>query len=142
MRKGQAAMEFLMTYGWAILIVIAVVAALFAMGVFKLPTGGVAPCSPCFAPATGIAYKDHNADNLVIVNGRSANITIQEVRINGVSQPTFEVRPFTNKEIPPQANATITIDGGFAGTNVNVEIIFTDKGTGLNHTATATLHGA
>lgn len=34
-RKGQAAMEYLMTYGWAILIVIIVAAALFALGVFN-----------------------------------------------------------------------------------------------------------
>ncbi|MBU1135276.1 MAG: hypothetical protein V1693_04530 [Nanoarchaeota archaeon] len=33
--KGQAAMEYLMTYGWAILIVIIVAAALFALGVFN-----------------------------------------------------------------------------------------------------------
>ena len=35
MRKGQAAMEFLMTYGWAILIVVIAVAALAAFGVFN-----------------------------------------------------------------------------------------------------------
>jgi len=46
--KAQAALEFLMTYGWAILIVIAVVAALYAMGVFRLPTGGLGECSPTF----------------------------------------------------------------------------------------------
>ena len=34
-KKAQSAMEYLMTYGWAILIIIVVVAALFAMGVFS-----------------------------------------------------------------------------------------------------------
>ena len=33
-RKAQAAMEYLMTYGWAILIVIIVAAALYALGIF------------------------------------------------------------------------------------------------------------
>ena len=33
MKKGQAAMEFLMTYGWAILVVIAAIAALAYFGV-------------------------------------------------------------------------------------------------------------
>jgi hypothetical protein len=32
---GESALEFLMTYGWAILIVIVVVFALFVMGVFN-----------------------------------------------------------------------------------------------------------
>ena len=37
-RKAQAAMEYLMTYGWAILIVIIVAAALYALGVFNPAT--------------------------------------------------------------------------------------------------------
>lgn len=36
--KAQSAMEYLMTYGWAILIVIIVAAALYALGVFNLGT--------------------------------------------------------------------------------------------------------
>lgn len=36
--KAQAALEFLMTYGWAIVVVIGVVAALTAYGVFKTPS--------------------------------------------------------------------------------------------------------
>jgi hypothetical protein len=36
--KAQAAMEYLMTYGWAILIVIIVAAALYALGVFNPAT--------------------------------------------------------------------------------------------------------
>ncbi|MCD6591193.1 MAG: hypothetical protein J7K72_04445, partial [Candidatus Aenigmarchaeota archaeon] len=38
MKKGQSAMEYLMTYGWAILIVIIVAAALYALGVFNPAT--------------------------------------------------------------------------------------------------------
>src|SRR3989344_9482734 len=33
--KGQAAMEFLMTYGWAILIILIAIGALYFMGVFS-----------------------------------------------------------------------------------------------------------
>jgi hypothetical protein len=36
MRKGQTAMEYLMTYGWAILIIMIVVVVLFYLGVFNL----------------------------------------------------------------------------------------------------------
>ncbi len=42
-KKSQAAMEFLMTYGWAILIVLIVLAALFLLGVFS--PGGTNNCS-------------------------------------------------------------------------------------------------
>lgn len=41
-RRGQAAMEFLMTYGWAILVVLIAIAALYAMGVFE--GGGGTSC--------------------------------------------------------------------------------------------------
>ncbi|RLG18945.1 hypothetical protein DRN67_03700 [Candidatus Micrarchaeota archaeon] len=35
-RKGQAAMEYLMTYGWAILVIVIVLAALLYLGVFNV----------------------------------------------------------------------------------------------------------
>ena len=41
-KKGQAAMEFLMTYGWAILVVLIAIAALNALGVFE--GGGGTSC--------------------------------------------------------------------------------------------------
>jgi len=34
-RKGQSALEYLMTYGWALVTVVIVVAALFAFGIFN-----------------------------------------------------------------------------------------------------------
>jgi uncharacterized protein (UPF0333 family) len=63
-KKGQAAMEYLMTYGWAILIIVVVVAALYAMGVFR--TKGTVGCSPCFSY---FAYVDHDATTVVLKNG-------------------------------------------------------------------------
>jgi hypothetical protein len=38
MRKGQGAMEYLMTYGWALLVIIIVGAALFALGILNPAT--------------------------------------------------------------------------------------------------------
>lgn len=37
-RFGETGLEYLMMYGWAILIIIVVVGALFTMGVFKTPS--------------------------------------------------------------------------------------------------------
>lgn len=36
MKRGQAALEFLMTYGWVILIVVIVLGVLAAFGVFDI----------------------------------------------------------------------------------------------------------
>lgn len=130
MRKGQAAMEYLMTYGWAILVIIAVIAALYAMGVFKI--GGTAvPCSPCFSY---FAYVDHDADTLVIKNGPQELDAIYIDSPSGVS-----ASPATN--IAPGAEIRLTGTGAFSG-DVSVSITYTVAASGLNHTDTATLHGA
>ncbi len=38
MKKGQGALEYLMTYGWAILIIVIIGGALYALGVFNPST--------------------------------------------------------------------------------------------------------
>src|SRR3990170_1005290 len=65
MKKAQSAMEYLMTYGWAILIVIVVVAALYALGIFQAGGRGVT-CSPCFS---NFAFVDYASGNLLVRNG-------------------------------------------------------------------------
>ena len=84
-------MEYLMTYGWAILIVIIVAAALYALGVFN-------PTTWTGSRATGFANVgaptewtlDGGSGNftLVIPNhvGESINITSVKVEIGGASQ--------------------------------------------------------
>ena len=134
--KGQAALEFLMTYGWAILIVIAVVAALYAMGVFKLPTGGLGKCSPCFPPGSAVAYVDHNADNLVIRVGpeeiQNVAVLIDEAEVASQAGP-----------FPPGSTITLTSTppGAFSG-DVTVTVRYQSGASGLYHDVKATLHGA
>jgi hypothetical protein len=48
MQKAQSAMEYLMTYGWAILIIAVVLASLFALGVFN---SGASLSTSCIALA-------------------------------------------------------------------------------------------
>jgi len=76
MKKGQAAMEFLMTYGWAILIVLLAIAALAYFGV--LSPGKYVPSS-CVLE-TGLACTDFK----VVGGVNTSEITIY-VR-NGIGQ--------------------------------------------------------
>jgi hypothetical protein len=134
--KAQAALEFLMTYGWAILIVIAVVAALYAMGVFRLPGGGLGKCSPCFPAGSAIAYVDHSATSLVVRVGPSA---INETRaIVGGAATTS---PASTEVFEPGSLVTYTGGVSFAG-DVVVTVEYRDTTSGLLHNITATLHGA
>jgi len=58
MRKGQGAMEYLMTYGWALLVIIIVGAALFALGVLNPATYQQKRCN-------GLQYFTYMDQNLV-----------------------------------------------------------------------------
>jgi hypothetical protein len=82
-KEAQAAMEFLMTYGWAILVVLVVIGALAYFGV--LDARQLLPQS-CFMQ-TGIACKGYmvssgaNYSQFVIVNGLGNDIKIVSVSL-------------------------------------------------------------
>ena len=114
MRKGQAAMEFLMTYGWAILIVVIAVAALAAFGVFNPQRFAQERCvgdSTKFACASNsIAIDtDTNVLQLDLRNGagETVNITGVTASENGdcgvIDQSTgWEVRMDGSVVDPPE----------------------------------------
>jgi len=76
MKRGQAALEFLMTYGWAILVVLVAIGALAYFGVLRpekllpekcvIATGSGLYCDDYSANATGVTLRIKNmlADNV------------------------------------------------------------------------------
>jgi hypothetical protein len=50
-RKAQSALEYMMTYGWAILIIVIVAAVLYSMGIFS-PSSSTGPTVTGFTPFT------------------------------------------------------------------------------------------
>ena len=122
-RKGQAAMEYLMTYGWAILIIIVVIGALWKMGVFS--TSPTVTCSPFFRY---FAYRDYAGGTLKLRNGpQTVNIT----SVVGGDDPT--TTQFT-------AGQDVTIDGIATTGDVDLTLTYTNVDSGLSHTDTATIH--
>ena len=69
----QSAMEYLMTYGWAILIIAVVLGALFALGIFNGPGTVACIASPGFLCQT--PTYDHNA-NISFTFGQNTGSTI------------------------------------------------------------------
>jgi hypothetical protein len=74
-KKGQSALEYLMTYGWALVVIVIVIAALFAFGIFNPPSAGT---------CTGLdklAYSDHGYDattqtfSISVKNGTGSVLT-------------------------------------------------------------------
>lgn len=84
-RSGQAAMEFLMTYGWAILVVLAAIAALAYFGV--LSPEKFLPEKCILQPGIAcVSHKVTTADiTLVISNGLGRTITINSIALGSCS---------------------------------------------------------
>ncbi len=98
-KRGQAAMEFLMTYGWAILVVLVVIGALAYFDV--LSPGRMLP-KKCQL-TTGLVCVDHTATTtgltMLVNNGLGSDITVTEI--------TFDAD-----------NGQYTCTGGLADTNL------------------------
>jgi len=89
MRKGQTAMEYLMTYGWAILIIMIVLAVLFYLGVLNPST--VTPNQCTFPPGfTCVTNKLQPNGNLYLVVGQGTGKTIRIMGINCTQNTSME----------------------------------------------------
>ena len=88
--RGQATIEFLFTYGWAILIILIVALVVWQMGLFNIG-GRVQPGSSGFwgvTPSNDMAYSDDGGDGMLIMainNQVGANVTLKNItaRIQG-----------------------------------------------------------
>ncbi len=93
-KKGQAAMEFLMTYGWAILTVLIVIGALAYFGV--LNPGRLLP-PKCTMP-TGISCDDY------IVSGNDDTISLRLT--NGLGR---DIQVTNISAVPSSANSATSV---------------------------------
>jgi hypothetical protein len=79
-KRGQAAMEFLMTYGWAILVIIVFVTALSYFDVLR--PGKLLPIECTFDPGLfcGESYINTSHFQINIINGMGTDIQIHQFR--------------------------------------------------------------
>jgi len=118
-----------MTYGWAILIIIVVIAALYSLGVFSVKPSVV--CSPCFSY---FAFRDFDqAAGVVYIRNGARTIGTGTVVVTGGTTTDCSLaacNPGTDMSI------TLTTNTG----NQVVTIQYDDADTTVTHTDTATIH--
>lgn len=86
-KKGQAAMEFLMTYGWAILAAVIVIGVLASFGVFSpskyVPTSCVLS-APLGCDKNQVAASSSTGDvTFILRNGGGESLNITSIAIEG-----------------------------------------------------------
>jgi hypothetical protein len=147
MRKAQAALEYLMTYGWAILIIAIVAAALYYMNVFG---GGCAsPSATGFPTSGGVGILSNgflvNADGsgeLILTNNAAQSITLSNVAVDTYTNSTSMtiVAGQTLSIFPAAADMT----AGTAGEcyRFSVSIDYSTAALSSTQTATGTIQGA
>jgi len=109
-KKGQAAMEFLMTYGWAILVVLIAIGAL--MYFIKptemlpekctIPTGSGLFCDKWSASVGSVSLK--------VKNALDEQLTIQSGATTYVSDGTNSCQLAANVVIAASGTGTVTLD--------------------------------
>ncbi len=86
-KKAQSAMEYLMTYGWAILIIAVVLVALFSLGVFKPSVSNSCVGQPGFI-CQNAAYS-HTTGNIIVTIGQATGTNwVTPIYIEFVPQGT------------------------------------------------------
>lgn len=102
-RKGQAAMEYLMTYGWALVALVVVIAAIMATGAFNPSYLIAEECTlqPDLSCSGHVLYKD--GDDIIfkmeISNGLGYDILLSGVTIttsDGTVYDVYSLEPAEN----------------------------------------------
>jgi len=148
MKKGQAAMEFLMTYGWAILVVLAAIGALAYFGV--LSPSKLLPNKCTLSP--GFDFGDCKASTgglqLSIRNGLGSDTTYLNVTVTPTSGSDVTCTTNTTKEysagVPNGAVTDVFATCYTTATegnrfDANVKITYIKSGEDLPYTVSGTI---
>lgn len=119
---GQAAMEYLVTYGWALLALVFVIALLIGTGAFSINSFSTQECTfqPDIPCSSFIIYKEasHTTLSYKISNGLGfpINITGVNYTASGMGSPNTEVYPANPSEpITLLSGASAELSYNFTG---------------------------
>ena len=142
--RAQAAIEFLMTYGWAALIILVVMGMLFYLGVFNPSTSAA---SSCVLPSgfTCVEYRLDDNGNLYLDVGQATGRTITVTGVGCSASGNPSLTDYPSVQIRNGGHAVVTGAGvpclnatglSFKG---KVVIQYTVAGSALTRNITATV---
>ena len=137
--RAQAAMEYLMTYGWALLIVVIVGVALWSLGVFNVGAGNVVKLSG----VNSVQLIDANTTsdgNVTMILGVRKQMKDVTIGLGANSDCTISPSP-TNGIYKPGVKYTVTCNGAGTGNALSFSIKYKDVFSNMEHTETGTLTG-
>lgn len=128
MAKLQSAMEYLMTYSWAILIIAVILIALFALGIFSPNT---VVSTQCFLPAglscINIFMISNGLITVTLLQETATPINITAYGCNANNTVKNMVRPFTaSNQVRMQIGANYTFNVQCWG---GTSVLFNQPGT-------------
>jgi len=151
-KRGQSALEYLMTYGWALIVLVIVVAALFFLGILNPSTYQGKTCTGFNKTAyagehdfNGTRFQakfTNNAGFAVDLNNVSSTVAISGTSVNA---PQLVIDD--NTDVAPGASFILTANGfsGFStGTTFNATVTLrysNSEGTPLVQTETGNCTG-
>jgi hypothetical protein len=141
-KKGQASMEFLMTYGWAILVVLVAIGALAYFGV--LSPGKFLPESCVIAPGyscNDFIVKADGSATLIIQNGAKATLNTISASIGAVSGTCVPATGLAVGSATTCSWAAAALATGTAGERFKSAVSFSyiEAGSTISHTKTGDL---
>jgi len=129
-RKSQAALEFIMTYGWAILVVLVAIGALAYFGVLSPDRFLPSKCTL----QSGIACLDHKATatslTIYVKNSLGYDLTVDSVK----AQQCTALGSQGALANGGSATYTLTCVNGGSKYNGDVNITYTNTDTSVQHT--------
>ena len=139
MKKGQAAIEFLMTYGWAILAAVIAIGVLAYFGVFS-PGQYAANSAVVTAPFYANAYNAKASAGVTLElknnGGEDYNITSVAISNCGTNANNVAIAASEAKTVTVVCNPVLASGASFKG---DITITYTKTGSAVELTSTGTI---
>jgi hypothetical protein len=119
MVKGQSALEYMMTYGWAILIIVIVAVILYSMGIFN-PRTSVTASSSGFSPfAVSAAVCNSSSLNVAFTTGGLPNgatsVKLEGLYLSSMSGVADIASPTTTQLEQPYTSTSFSAESVASG---------------------------